>query len=51
MKYADIIYNDFTAGDGVSLTFFVQAAPSNAKVAIIQNCKVLLEEKNLAVKQ
>lgn len=31
MKYADIIYNDFTAGDGVSLTFFVQGCPIRCK--------------------
>lgn len=31
MKYADIIYNDFTAGDGVSLTFFVQGCPIKCK--------------------
>lgn len=31
MRYADIIYNDFTAGDGVSLTFFVQGCPIRCK--------------------
>lgn len=31
MKYADIIFNDFTAGDGVSLTFFVQGCPIKCK--------------------
>lgn len=31
MKYADIIYNDFTAGEGVSLTFFVQGCPIKCK--------------------
>ena len=31
MKYANIIYNDFTAGDGVSLTFFVQGCPIRCK--------------------
>jgi anaerobic ribonucleoside-triphosphate reductase activating protein len=31
MKYGDIIYNDFTAGEGVSLTFFVQGCPIKCK--------------------
>ena len=43
MRYADIIYNDFTAGDGVSLTFLCRAAPFAVKVATIQNYKVLEE--------